>query len=310
MKRDRAFTLIELLVVVAIIAVLISILLPALGRSREQARVVRCATNIRSIALGCTVYSTDNAGANILEFVKSGSPVYANGFFWANELLNQGYVKTANNLDDQGVNMIVERSSNAVYYCPDCILGTMPSGAGWTQNFPRDLGNQIPNHQATPKVGVPGNIRVYTWYGLNSSITKNNDMGATPSGSASTGAGATPFIDYSSNTGTPPATGDPRYQRTARQVLAPSRMVMVMEAPSDDQYPGPTPQSKAPCLRGIHGDVRNNGMDGDTNFAFFDGHVSKYSTVPYSQNGYCPTPGTTNPMQVTVQDTVFFLQQQ
>lgn len=53
------FTLIELLVVVSIIALLVSILLPALGKAREQARMTICASNLRSVGVAMATYTTD-----------------------------------------------------------------------------------------------------------------------------------------------------------------------------------------------------------------------------------------------------------
>jgi prepilin-type N-terminal cleavage/methylation domain-containing protein len=62
MKR-RGFTLIELLVVVAIIALLIAILLPSLGKARELSNRSVCAANLRGICQSMNVYASDNTEA-------------------------------------------------------------------------------------------------------------------------------------------------------------------------------------------------------------------------------------------------------
>jgi prepilin-type N-terminal cleavage/methylation domain-containing protein len=63
-RRGRAFTLIELLVVVAIIALLISVLLPSLSDAREQAKRVQCAANVRSQVQAQLALGTDYRGHN------------------------------------------------------------------------------------------------------------------------------------------------------------------------------------------------------------------------------------------------------
>ncbi len=59
-QANNAFTLVELLIVMGIISLLVAIIMPALGRARDQAKLVICKCNQKNLVLGCHMYADDN----------------------------------------------------------------------------------------------------------------------------------------------------------------------------------------------------------------------------------------------------------
>jgi len=81
-KEEAAFTLIELLVVIAIIAILASMLLPALARAKETGKRISCVNNLRQLGLSMQMYVDDHEG------LQPQRTINLPGGSWPNQLLD------------------------------------------------------------------------------------------------------------------------------------------------------------------------------------------------------------------------------
>lgn len=102
--RSKGFTLVELLVVISIIALLISVLLPALSSARDAARSVRCLSNMRQIGISNSSYANDYNGYCV-SLLLSGLPQGTS--WWFNIFADDAYMA------------VPEQSNNSALYCPD-----------------------------------------------------------------------------------------------------------------------------------------------------------------------------------------------
>lgn len=167
--RRSGFTLIELLVVVAIIAILIGILLPALGKARESARVTQCAANQRTIGQGVTAYTSESQ-------LFPPSYVYASskrGYHWTESDQQQthpnpdfGYIHWSYSIFREG-----EKAADDAFTCPSVLSGGAPrtnpgpKQEDWEPGQTDDTGNATPNAEPEDRqarrIAYTGNAAIF-----------------------------------------------------------------------------------------------------------------------------------------------------
>jgi prepilin-type processing-associated H-X9-DG protein/prepilin-type N-terminal cleavage/methylation domain-containing protein len=126
-----AFTLVELLVVIGIIAVLVGILLPALGRARAAANSVACMANLRSIGQAIAIYATTYKGTLPFGFF-DGFDTAANGLAqtpadgvnnhaskWPSLLLSAMSSKYGSTYNDSASSGADAAKMRSVFFCPE-----------------------------------------------------------------------------------------------------------------------------------------------------------------------------------------------
>ena len=128
-RSHPGFTLVELLVVIGIIALLISILLPSLGKAREQANRVKCQSNMRQIGQGMLAYTNDNRGFYPMVSRNSGGLNNEDWLWWqSSRAASIGDSSTASYIGFSATNL-------AVLLCPTDNIEYRPKNNGGATGF-------------------------------------------------------------------------------------------------------------------------------------------------------------------------------
>jgi prepilin-type N-terminal cleavage/methylation domain-containing protein/prepilin-type processing-associated H-X9-DG protein len=152
MRSRRAFTLVELLVVIGIIAVLVGILLPTMGRARESARRTACLSNLRQVHAVFAMYAIENGDHVPLGYRKN-----------IKQFNSMVYSGTAMKYCFFGVLYLDGRMNTPeVFYCPSNL-------------DPQSVFNSETNAWPPDPIGAPTK-NCYTGYGCRPEVELNDEF--------------------------------------------------------------------------------------------------------------------------------------
>lgn len=273
-----AFTLIELLVVVSIIALLLSILLPSLGRARRAGKNSVCLSNLRQINLALQAYVNENADFVIPSYnmvgVNGDEPVDG----WGPILDRDRYVPTP------------EQNQKTIFYCPETVdvagVATGQTGSdpenpkGWL-DWPFLRTGTSNAAQTIPERNFNKIIRVAYW------INGDNPIGAP--------ATVTPDLYYTGSVGYGPGLNGEYIKNTRVTVFVrPAELIAV----ADGLYSGRQRDARIFTTNSRIGYRHPSSDGGSANIAFADGHCGALSGRKFPRG----LGGSNNPEEVRLEN--------